>query len=156
MIFVDPHSPSTCRILIHLQIFRPDYVLHHFVHYSTVTQESVMTEKDHIKNKLPGNWRRQYKEKHARFSNELNEATMLHSKAVAIKDTLSWESNCKTFTRMCRLGTSFPRDLDEKALNETIRDDDGYVYNCYINEKIEDFWVPKLQDAMNARGQEIQ
>eukprot|EP00978_Attheya_sp_CCMP212_P046691 scaffold405648_cov55-Attheya_sp.AAC.1 len=81
---------------------------------------------------------------------------MLHSKAVAIEDTLGWESKCKTLIRMCRLGTSFPRDLDQESLNETIRDDDGYVYNCYINEKIEDFWVPKLQDAMNARRLEIQ
>lgn len=70
---------------------------------------------------------------------------MLHSKAVATQDTVFWETACaagyegKAF---CRLGTPFPDDM--RGVNIT-RGDEGWMFNCYVNHKIEDYWVPLLE-----------
>ena len=31
------------------------------------------------------------------------------------------------------------------------REGDGYGYNCFVNEKIEDYWWPKLVEAVKKR-----
>jgi hypothetical protein len=72
-------------------------------------------------------------------------ALMLHSKAVATQDTVLWETACKaefTGKEFCRLGTPFPDDM--KGVNES-RGDDGWKFNCYVNHKIDDYWVPLLE-----------
>ena len=70
------------------QIYRPDYVLHHFIHYSTVTVMSEMNKED--SEKLGRKWKLYpFPDPLARFSNENEEALMLHTKAVAHQDTVS-------------------------------------------------------------------
>lgn len=70
---------------------------------------------------------------------------MLHSKAVATQDTVFWEKACSAEYdggMSCRLGTPFPEDMTGVDLT---RGDEGWKFNCYVNHKIEDYWVPLLE-----------
>jgi hypothetical protein len=71
------------------QIYRPDYVLHHFIHYSTVTAMSEMNREDI--EKLGRKWKsgNPFPDPLSRFGDENSEALMLHTKAVAHQDTVS-------------------------------------------------------------------
>ncbi|MGK3746253.1 MAG: hypothetical protein ACI8RD_001328 [Bacillariaceae sp.] len=71
------------------QIYRPDYVLHHFIHYSTVTVMSELNRQDI--EKLGRKWdsRSPFPDPLSRFGHEAKEALMLHTKAVATQDTVS-------------------------------------------------------------------
>lgn len=127
------------------QLYRADYVKLHFVHYSTVTELSQMNKRETIES---GNeWHlRLTKDPKMRFTDELNEATMLHAKAVARQDTAEWKTSCKHNAGFCRIGTPYPPGAFEANKTE---DEDGWSYNCWINEKVEDYWVPRLQKALD-------
>jgi hypothetical protein len=77
----------------------------------------------------------------------LSTATMLHTKAVARQDTSNWKTACKHNQGFCRIGTPYPPGALEANLTE---DKDGWTYNCWINEKVEDYWVPKLQAVLDS------
>lgn len=80
---------------------------------------------------------------------------MLHSKAVATQDTVFWETACKadyTGKQTCRIGTPFPEDM--RGINETLGDD-GWKFNCYINHKIDAFWVPLLEKELRRHIPEL-
>ena len=75
------------------QIYRADYVLHHFIHYSTVTGLSNLNKEDIEKRGLKWNARNPFPDPLSRFGDEEKEALMLHTKAVAHQDTVSWHYN---------------------------------------------------------------
>lgn len=132
------------------QIYRPDYVRLHFVHYSTVTVLSAANKSEYVK--MTGqHWQWPMSaDKNSRFSDEINEGTMLHTKAMARPDTAGWNTTCKSATAgrvpgTCRIGTPYPDDADETTL---IADEDDWLYNCWINKKIENFYVPMLEQAL--------
>ncbi len=75
------------------QLYRPDYVLHHFIHYSTVTMYSNMNKQDLEKMGEKWNPRSPFPDPKSRFGNENTEALMLHTKAVAHQDTVSRRIN---------------------------------------------------------------
>jgi hypothetical protein len=80
---------------------------------------------------------------------------MLHSKAVATQDTIFWETACKAEYDgpiFCRLGTPFP---ENNAVVNTTEGDDGWKFNCYVNHKIEDYWVPLLETTLKAHVPEL-
>ena len=135
------------------QLYKPDYVLQHFIHYSSVTVLSQMSKSEF--EKAGYNWlqTQMSPDPLSRFSNELDEATMLHAKAVARQDTSGWllactEGNSKK--AMCRIGFPFPKDYNETK--HGVRDDKGWVYNCYVNQKTENYWAPLLQQSMRDSG----
>jgi hypothetical protein len=137
------------------QLYRADYVLLHFVHYSAVTQLSMMNRTEYENDGL--RWsQRAFPDARQRFGDELNEALMIHTKAVARQDTVDWVNVCnikneylpKRRRGLCRLGIPWPTDPDEAAKNCT---SGGWAYNCYVNEKVETVYVPKLQAAMEAK-----
>jgi hypothetical protein len=77
---------------------------------------------------------------------------MLHTKSKVAQNTLGWKSTCKTPTRSehgCNLGFPYPIGADP---NKEQFDKDGWAYNCFINEKIETYWWPRLVEAIKARG----
>lgn len=131
------------------QLYRPDYVLQHFIHYSAVTVLAQMNRSEYesagykwLKTSITP-------DPLSRFSNELNEATMLHTKAVARQDTAGWliactEGNSKR--AMCRIGAPFPDDYTETT--HGTKDGKGWIYNCYINQKTEQYWAPLLQKTL--------
>ena len=135
------------------QLYKPDYVLQHFIHYSSVTVLSQMSRPEF--EKAGYNWlqTKMQPDPHSRFSNEQEEATMLHTKAVARQDTAGWDLACKegnSKKAMCRIGTPFP-DSHNESIHGT-RDANGWIYNCYINKKTEQFWAPLLQRTLDDHG----
>jgi hypothetical protein len=80
---------------------------------------------------------------------------MLHTKAVATQDTVYWETACKAWyegRQSCRLGTPFPEDMTGVNVTEG---DEGWKFNCYVNHKIDDYWVKRLEDGLKIHIPEI-
>jgi hypothetical protein len=74
------------------------------------------------------------------------------SKAVAHQDTAGWLENChKNFTGFdqCRIGFPWPEGSEKS--NKTYNED-GWQYNCYVNERIDNLWAPRLQAKLKERG----
>ena len=135
------------------QIYRPDYVLSHFVHYSTITKGILESVVNKPTSKL------KYKESSSseRFTNELDEAVMLHTKTTAPGDTRKWFDWCKfgfkgNHRQQCRVGFPYP---DSTSTGETSTKD-GYGHNCYTNTKLTNVFIPKLKQAMQIRQKKRQ
>jgi hypothetical protein len=129
------------------QIYRADYVKQHFIHYSTVTESTLL---------LPDEFRSRFgraqpfPDPRSRFGDEVTEALMLHSKAIARQDTAGWEQNChKDFDGFdqCRIGFPWPEDGSSRT-----HDSDGWEYNCYVNPRIDDYWAPRLKAKLKEQG----
>lgn len=126
------------------QIYRTDYVLQHFVHFSTVTLYSAMNVEE--TNAAGMKFGRSAPDPLSRFADELTEVTMLHTKSIATQDTAGWQKRCKGEMKgECRIGVPFP-DLNTSSLAST--DDQGWMYNCYVNPKIESYWAPRLDSEL--------
>ena len=142
------------------QMYRADYVKLHYVHYSTITVISQMSEKE--TRAIPHeDWRHKYTERHVHEFDEKYEATMLHTKTKVARNTIGWSSSCRStknaFTSdggICNLGFPLPTTKDESSPPPLVRDD-GWAYNCYMNEKVENYWWPKLAKAIQKRKGEI-
>jgi Glycosyltransferase family 92 len=141
------------------QIYRADYVTHHFVHYAAVTALSEMNETEYVKEGF--RWKsRAFPDPRQRFGDENHEALMVHTKAVAVQDTAGWERIChvdhlklpKDQQETCRLGMPWPEpwpdNPDTAQITGTV---EGKAYNCYVNNKVETILVPKLEREMAKR-----
>jgi hypothetical protein len=81
-----------------------------------------------------------------RFADEKEEATMLHTKAVATQDTVGWLSTCTNKTHgTCRIGNPYPEGAYEAGRH---MDESGWLYNCWVNPKVEEYWVPRLEKSL--------
>ena len=135
------------------QIYRADYVTQHFIHYSTVTKTSTLKSDEF--DRLFGRGRL-FPDPLSRFGDEVNEALMLHSKAIARQDTAGWERNChfnhtgRSFDQ-CRLGIPWPEGQDATH-HESHHNPDGWLYDCYVNRRIDDFWGPQLRAKLKEKG----
>ena len=76
------------------------------------------------------------------------------SKAIARQDTAGWVRNCHKNTTnhtfdQCRIGFPWPNGDDsvEPKYNEG-----GWMYDCFANEKIDNYWGPRLREKMIERG----
>ncbi|KAL7546329.1 hypothetical protein ACHAWF_009669 [Thalassiosira exigua] len=139
------------------QMYRADNIKLHY-HYSTVTVVSQMTEKE---TKSAGeSWLHRYVERHVHEFDEMEEATMLHTKTKVARNMLNWRSRCRSTTPSevnCHVGFPFPKDkADRVAAGEPVSKfqsvgKEGYGHNCFINQKIESYWWPKLVEAVKRR-----
>lgn len=125
------------------QIYRAEYVAYHFVHYSTVTQ-------GHMQRYDQGYDRIRFAEKppSERVVDEIKEAVLVHTKTIKKDMTNFYETRCRNdYAKKwqgCWIAYPWPNDKEEKP-NE---DANGMEYNCFINRKVEDYWVPKLRQAL--------
>ncbi len=91
---------------------------------------------------------------HSKFTDEETEGTMLHSKAIVQKETQNWKNALMNFPSNSKVGMEWPRgkgpdtDPDLRVTFEG----EQYRPNCYPVEKIDDYWVPKLDEALKKRG----
>jgi hypothetical protein len=108
------------------QLFRPSFVLNHFVHYTTVTRRI---------HEAPGEpsppfvQRRPYE----RRVDELTEAFMLHTKTTNPVATANWKERCRNTdeTKQCPVGIAWPTESHSKV------NTDGLAYNCYQHTRIQ-------------------
>ena len=141
----DRQKVKTEKMPAEKQIYRTDYVLQHFVHFSTVSAYTMMNIQETVAAGMK--FGRVAPDPLSRFANEETEVTMLHAKAVAIQDTAGWQTRCKGDMKgECRIGVPHPLDFDESST--ITKDDQGWLYNCYPNPKIEDYWIPLLNKEM--------
>ena len=132
------------------QIYRPDYVLSHFVHYSVATVLSEKNETEYAKEGF--GWKgRAFPDPRQRFADEPTEGLMVHTKSVATQDTAGWERMCHIDNMKlpqrrqgtCRLGVPFPDE--PTTANAT---SDGWAFNCYVNPQVENYLAPRLNQLM--------
>ena len=135
------------------QIYRPDFVLSHFVHYSTVTAD-LATEKQNTLGefiRLATN-----NDKMERWVNELEEGVLIHAKTTVPAETFSRETVCVlNAPSNCLVGIPCPYDLpfsDALHTKNVFHDEDGKYCNCWKNRRVEDYWLPKLNNALSKIG----
>jgi len=66
-----------------------------------------------------------------------------------------WEKACLASyegSSFCRLGTPFPEDLTGVDISAG---EDGQKFNCYVNRKIDDYWVKQLESKLKEHVPEI-
>ena len=135
------------------QIYRPDYVLSHFVHYSTITHDILKTYEQSRISKERWNVFFFERKKSERFTDELNEAVMVHTKTTVPGNTKGYRKTCKfgfeeTWKEKCRVG--FPISNNKSDAN--VSRPDGYKHNCYTNDKLTHVLIPKLKEALKKRS----
>jgi hypothetical protein len=135
------------------QIYRPWFVLNHFVHYTPVPKDLAMYRSE--AQKLHLNWSRRHRSRNSeRFVDDLSEATMMHTKSTLPSKTVGYKERCQQDYQLtskhekCMVG--FARPLDWKEGDSEFRINDKYKYNCYMNPRIVTEFAPKLKMAMNS------
>jgi len=116
------------------QIYRPDFVLSHFVHYSTITKDIARLYKD-VPDKAKFTREVQAAEWGDVFLDELKEGVLVHAKSVLPHETMTRNATCYTGSkRSCAVGhvcpesTAFDDSVHQKNL---FRDADGNYCNCW-------------------------
>ena len=135
------------------QLYQPEYVLTHYVHYATVTKGLMQTKEESLKSGKP--WYMQFHESHKadQTTNEKDQAVMLHTKTAVPDYTSDWKRRCAAgfvpgHGENCRVGFPWPNNDDSGSTKATL---DGYGYNCFTNEKLNQVWLPQLRIAMEKR-----
>jgi len=140
------------------QIYRPSYVLNHYVHYSTVTNKTVVYYEDAVKEIGGGSisWYRGFYSESSpseRFVDEQEEAVMMHTKSTLPEETNEFKERChythwpKNEWDKCRVGFSHPLDFREGS-GQPWRSSDGFNYTCWKNERLETIFLPKLRKEL--------
>ena len=74
---------------------------------------------------------------------------------IDVFDQVSWEEACLASydgDTYCRLGTPFPEDLTGVDISDG---ENGMQFNCYVNRKIDDYWVKQLESKLKEHVPEI-
>lgn len=131
------------------QLYRPDYVPYHFVHYSAITRGLLTIPQG------GGKWNRWYNESPSseRITDELVEAAMIHAKAITQVHTMGWRNRCSFDSKKkrlsCYVGFGWPNST--KSETDTYDPEIKMDYNCFVNKKVEYYWIPRLNKAVEAR-----
>eukprot|EP00977_Amphora_coffeiformis_P000824 scaffold175_cov177-Amphora_coffeaeformis.AAC.26 len=125
------------------QIYRADYVLYHFVHYSTVTLGYNKTY-----DQGQTYYRFGEKKPSERVVDEEKEAVLVHTKTVPRDMTNFYETRCRNDYEKkwqgCWVAYPWPNDRKQAKVENA----DGMDFNCFINRKVESVWVPKLRKSL--------
>jgi hypothetical protein len=121
------------------QIFRPWYVLNHYVHYSVVTKRLL---------DAPHEVSPRFVEKYPyeRRVNELTEGFMLHTKTTTPEATLGWKDKCGRNDSSCPVGIPWSADIIQR--NASLENEDGFKYNCYRHERVTKDILPILRSKL--------
>lgn len=156
--FIRPPKPDRFARAMK-QIYRPSFVLSHFVHYSTVTADMAMPYVDlkRLKNgKEPSmeihgsQWERESPDV---FMNELTEGALIHARSVLPHDTRRRSAECYTESPYtCMMGFLCEDDVDfvdELHQKNVFHNSDGSFCNCWRNKVVDDILVPKLESLLS-------
>ena len=89
-----------------------------------------------------------------RFMDELNEGVMIHAKSIVPTEAVSRNTRCVYKKTMCGVGIECPSDLPFSDATHK----DGFLHgeneycNCWINTKVENFWIPRLEKTLENIG----
>lgn len=88
-----------------------------------------------------------------RFVDEVNEGILIHAKTTVPAETFSRDKMCKlNAPSACLVGIPCPDDLpfsDALHTKNVFHDEKGEFCNCWMNRKVENYWLPKLKDALS-------
>jgi hypothetical protein len=132
------------------QIYRPDYVLSHFVHYSTVTTDLAQT-KDQAEPGKFVKYSRTSNPNTERFIDEINEGILVHAKSIVPEEAVLRDARCKYKLHPgCNVGIPCPDDLafDDKMHQDGFLDKAGGFCNCWMNRKVDKVWIPLLEKSL--------
>jgi hypothetical protein len=125
-------------------------VSHHFIHYSTATKGILQTYRDE-----GSKWVKRYQERAPSeiFTDETSQAVMVHTKSINAEATNRFKKRCrydatKKFEE-CWVASPWPGG--EQSSTVTYDQATGLNYNCFVNTKVEDYWVPLLKEALANR-----
>ena len=162
--FIRPPKPDRFSRAMK-QIYRTDYVLSHFVHYSTVTADLAQTYDDFTKQKkpedyIPGVYDHRWGKRHASeiFLNELTQGVLVHSKSVLPSETKRRSAQCYYQSKYtCNIGIECDPSVvfvDELHKTNGFLNEPGNnrtYCNCWTNPIVDDLLAPALADRIQHR-----
>lgn len=147
-----PGQPMKMVMPAQKQLYRPSYVKHQTLHYSIVTVLSELSQSEFIAAGYDWDNTRVFPDPNSHWADNDEEATMLHAKAIARQDTAGWLDACmekSSCMQICRIGVPFPVSNSGEEDGQGTVDYKGWAYNCYVSQKVDDYWVPLLEEALN-------
>jgi len=146
--FIRPPRPDRFKRAMK-QIYQPFFVLSHFVHYATITEpiaryyEKYKEKSTFTRKVAPSDWGDS-------FMDELEQGVLVHTKTVLPAETMLRETGCVNGERhsTCAVGHVCPASTpfdDANHQSSPFRDADGDFCNCWVNEFLEDHWLPMLE-----------
>ncbi|KAI2510193.1 glycosyltransferase [Fragilaria crotonensis] len=152
--FIRPPRPERFERAMK-QIYRPDYVQSHFVHYSTVTRDVSKYRKNfgpderYLRNVHGRDWKEGSPEI---FLDELHQGRLVHARSVLPHESQYRDQGCKTGSPYgCDMGYLCPDTtpfVDEKHKENAFVDAEGRYCNCWKNDKVEDRYIPQLNSMV--------
>ena len=130
------------------QLYRPDFVLSHFVHYSTITVDLTKRKEETVGKFIQAATNNPKTE---RFIDDVNEGVMIHAKSITPNDGVNRATRCLYKKSLCSLGYECPERLpfSDENHKEGFLFGNGTFCNCWINQKAESFWIPQLEIALS-------
>ena len=106
-------------------------------------------------------WKRQYakKEPSERVTDEIHEATMIDTKTLDFGQT--GVNRCRVDSKRkwlgCFIGFPWPNNTKVEEEEDAARryDENGMQYNCFVNDKVENYWIPRLEEALKKRKAQV-
>lgn len=149
--FVKPPRPQRFARAMK-QIYRPSFVLSHFVHYATITTDiarvyAEWNNKENFSRKIQSfEWGDQ-------FMDEISSGILVHTKSVQPQETMTRSAGCQSGTGHppCAVGIPCP---DSTPFNDAMHgrnpfhDGNGNFCNCWLNQHVEKVWIPKLEEEL--------
>lgn len=158
--FIRPPKPMRFQRAMK-QIYRPSFVLSHFVHYSTVTTDIGQSFADLMRNhhdEEPDAVLHKYRQGQGRksaeiFMNDMTQGVLVHARSVLPHETKRRSAECSIRSRHnCALGFLCEDDVefvDELHKNNVFQNSDGSYCNCWRNKVIEEVLVPNLETLLS-------
>lgn len=76
----------------------------------------------------------------------------MHAKTTPPDEVIGHIDSCRYKSgKVCQIGFPCPNDLSfsDETHKDGFNDTMGRFCNCWVNRKIEDVWMPQLEDALN-------
>lgn len=106
------------------------------------------------KSKGKRKWHRYFKQDPTeRTIDEVHEAMMIHTKNLDQGQTQNWKNKCRFDFPKKHLGCSigFPWPNNFPSSTDTYDSKTKWQYNCFVNTRVDEYWVPRLEQAMAKR-----
>jgi len=142
------------------QIYRPEFVLNHFVHYPVVTRQI-------LDKPLATSLRFYERAPFERRVDELTEGFLLHSKTTGADMTSKWQEHClqkgmsNKKNSNCKVGIPSPATIIGEEMNSLsgLNGADlshAFESTCYRHGRVTREWVPKLEAALHSLSRHVE